>query len=144
DGEYAAYTRVGEASQGGMKAPEEPGTYEIRYQLERGNRVMARHALEVLAENAPLDDGAGLQAPASGKPGETITVSWSGGSDSADQRVALARADQADFSWISAETATGRTSAQITLPDAPGRYELRFLDVVGQAVLGRTIIEVAP
>lgn len=144
DGEYAAYTRVGDASQGRMTAPEEPGAYEIRYQLERGNRVMARGPLEVLAPDAALDDGAGLQAPATGKPGEVITISWSGGSDSADQRVALARADQADFSWIIAESAIGRSSLEITLPDAPGRYELRFLDVAGQAVLGRTIIEVAP
>ncbi len=98
----------------------------------------------MLAPDAALDDGACLQAPATGKPGEVITISWSGGSDSADQRVALARADQAEFSWIIAESAIGRSSLEITLPDAPGRYELRFLDVAGQAVLGRTIIEVAP
>ncbi|WP_226937895.1 hypothetical protein [Pseudogemmobacter faecipullorum] len=67
-----------------MTAPEEPGAYEIRYQLERGNRVMAQGPLEVLAPDAALDDGAGLQAPATGKPGEVITISWSGGSDSAD------------------------------------------------------------
>lgn len=144
DGEYGSYRRVENATQRNMTAPEEPGAYEIRYHLEIGDRVMARHPLEVLAADAALDDGAGLVAPASAKPGETITVSWTGGSDGADQRVALARADQADFSWISAESAIGRNSLDIILPAASGRYEIRFLDVTGQAVMGRSIIEVAP
>ena len=144
DGDYAAYIRVGSAEQGKMSAPSEPGLYEIRYVLERGNRVMARQALEVLAADAPMDEGAGLVAPARAKPGGIITVTWTGGTDSADQRVALAHADQADFSWISAESAIGRDRLEIVLPDAPGTYEVRFLDVAGRAVLGRSIVEVQP
>src|SRR5690606_36761860 len=144
DGQYADYINVGDATEGRMTAPTEPGLYEIRYQLERGGRVMARQPFEVLAANAPLDDGAGLVVPATGKPGETITVSWTGGADSVDQRVTLARADQADFSWISAESAIGRNSLEIVLPDAVGSYEVRFLDVAGRTVLGRSIVDVQP
>src|SRR5690606_25391173 len=144
DGEYGAYIRVESAEQGTMAAPSEPGLYEIRYHLEGENRVMARQALEVLAADAPMDDGAGLVVPASAKAGETITVTWTGGADSADQRVALARADQADFSWISAESAIGRDRLEITLPNDAGTYEVRFLDVTGRAVLGRSIVEIQP
>ena len=144
DGEYADYIRVGSTTQGKMTAPAEPGLYEIRYHLERESRVMARHPVEVLAADAPMDEGAGLVVPAAGTPGETVTISWTGGADSADQRVTLARADQADFSWIYAENAIGRNSLEMTLPDAPGTYEVRFLDIAGRSVLGRSIVEVQP
>lgn len=144
DGKYADYIRVGDTSTGRLTAPAEPGLYELRYHLASAGRVMARHPVEVLAADAPMDDGAGLVVPRTGKPGETITVTWTGGADSSDQRVTLARADQADFSWISAESAIGTDSLSITLPDAPGTYEVRFLDVVNRAVLGRSIIDVQP
>ncbi len=144
DGQHADYIRVGDGTEGKMTAPAEPGLYEIRYHLERQSRVIARQPLEVLAADAPMDDGAGLVVPTMGKPGATITVTWTGGADSADQRVTLARADQADFSWISAESVIGRNSLEITLPDVPGTYEVRFLDVTSRAVLGRSIIEVQP
>ncbi|HHY02900.1 MAG TPA: hypothetical protein GX686_08555, partial [Paracoccus sp.] len=49
-----------------------------------------------------------------------------------------------DFSWISAESISGRDSLEITLPEAPGRYEVRFLDITNRKVLGRSIIEVKP
>ena len=144
EGSYGSYVRVEKASEGELKVPDEPGLYEIRYHLDQKTRVMARQPIEVVAADAPMDDGAGLVVPASAKPGETIIVNWSGGSESADQRVALARADQADFSWISAESAIGRNSLEVTLPDAPGTYEVRFLDVSGRSVLGRSMIEVQP
>ncbi len=144
DGQYADYIRVGSTSEGKMTAPVQPGLYEIRYHLERESRVMARHPVEVLAADAPMDDGAGLVVPPAGKAGATITVTWTGGAGSADQRVTLARADQADFSWINAENAIGRNSLEMTLPDAPGTYEVRFLDVAGRSVLGRSIVEVQP
>ncbi len=144
DGAYTDYVRVGTAAQGKLTAAEDPGLYELRYRLEYGGRVLARRAIEVLAADAPMDAGAGLSAPDSARPGATITVSWTGGGTGADQRIALARADQADFSWISAQNAAGNSSLEITLPDTPGSYELRFLDVTGKAVLGRRLIEVAP
>ena len=144
DGDYADYIRVGTADSGKLRSPQEPGLYELRYRLEGGSRVMARHPVEVLAADAPMDEGAGLVVPASAKPGEAITVTWSGGADEGDQRVTLARADQADFSWINAETALGRDSLEVTMPDVPGRYEIRFLDIGNRQVLGRSIVEVQP
>lgn len=144
DGKYGAYTRVGNNSEGNLPAPDETGLYEIRYHLQEGHRVMARHPIEVVAADAPMDHGAGLNVPASGKPGEKVTVSWTAGGDDGDRRVALARADQADFSWISAESASGRNSLELTLPDTAGTYEVRFLDIANRRVLGRSFIEVQP
>ena len=144
DGEQSDYRRVGDADRGTFTAPAEPGAYEVRYHLDHGDRVMARRPIEVLAADAPMDEGAGLVVPTTAKPGEIIVVSWTGGGESEDRRVALARADQADFSWISFASAVEIDSLEIEMPDAPGTYEIRYLDITGRVVLGRAIVEVQP
>ena len=63
-------------------------------------------------------------------------------SDSADQRITLARGDQAIFTWISATKIKDAPPISVTLPDEPGVYELRFLDVSKKEVLSRKVIKV--
>ena len=142
EGSYQDYIRVRDNLAGDLDAPAEPGLYEIRYVLQEGARTVSSRVLEVVGADAPLDDGVGLVVPGQASPGETITVSWSGGAGSADQRLALARADQADFSWIEAHRIAEETTHELTMPNEPGRYEVRYLDISGQAVLGRAIVEV--
>ncbi|WP_181817317.1 vWA domain-containing protein [Paracoccus pantotrophus] len=142
EGTYQDYIRVRDNLEGDFDAPAEAGLYEIRYVLQEGARTVSSLMLEVVGADAPLDDGAGLVIPSQARPGETINVSWSGGADSADQRISLARADQADFSWIEAHRIGEETTLELTMPNEPGRYEVRYLDIGGQAVLGRAIVEV--
>ena len=142
EGAYQEYIRVEEELEGELEAPAEPGLYEIRYVLQEGARTLASRALEIVGAQAPLDDGAGLTVPSQASAGETISVSWTGGSDSPDQRISLARADQADFSWINAHRVGDQTSMELTMPDEAGRYEVHYLDVTGRTVLGRAIVEV--
>ncbi|HTM77356.1 MAG TPA: hypothetical protein VL133_06980 [Devosia sp.] len=141
-GSYGTYLRVHDKLQGDLKAPAETGLYEVRYILNEGRRTLASYPLEVVGADAALDDGASLTVPAQATAGATVTVSWSGGGDSADQRIALARADQADFSWVSAHKVGVETTLELKLPAEAGRYEVRYLDVSGRAVLGRAIVEV--
>ncbi|HZJ93415.1 MAG TPA: VWA domain-containing protein [Thiopseudomonas sp.] len=136
------HLRVGDKTTGRLKAPTEPGLYEIRYVLEEGKKMLASTSLEVVAADAPLDDGAGLSVPKTAAIGETITITWSGGSDSTDQRISLARANQADFSWIAAQAVGAEKTIQLTMPDKAGFYEVRFLDIAGRELLGRSIVEV--
>lgn len=136
------HLRVGDKTTGRLKAPTEPGLYEIRYVLEEGKKMLASTSLEVVAADAPLDDGAGLSVPKTAAIGETITITWSGGSDSTDQRISLARANQADFSWIAAQAVGAEKTMQLTMPDKAGFYEVRFLDIAGRELLGRSIVEV--
>ena len=95
-----------------------------------------------MATDAPLETGASLTAPDSAAPGSTIEVSWDVEATSADSRITLARGEQAIFTWIEAVKITGHAPISITMPDAPGVYELRFLDVTGKAVLSRKVITV--
>ena len=140
DGEQSGYLRIGDADRGTFTAPAEPGAYEVRYHLDHGDRVMARRPIEVLAADAPLDEGAGLVVPAAARPGETITVSWTIEAGDTDRRVALAQADAPDFTWIAVHSVGDETETVFKLPDEPGQYEVRFLDLQSQSVLGRAMI----
>ncbi|MBV0914113.1 hypothetical protein, partial [Anianabacter salinae] len=140
--EELSYSPARTNSETTLTAPSEPGLYEVRYRLDEGRRIIAAVPLEVVAADAPLDDGAGLSAPEAAAPGETITVSWTIAPDDADRRVALARADAPDFTWILAHPVGTETETEITLPDEAGQYEVRFLDLSSQSVLGRSIVAV--
>ncbi len=142
EGARANHIRVADKLDGVVKAPVETGLYELRYVLEEGKRTLASHHLEVVAADAALDLGAGLKVPSRAAAGATITATWSGGSDGADQRIALAKVDQADFSWIDAYKVGTDKSQTLKMPDEPGRYEVRYLDVGGRTVLGRAIVVV--
>ncbi|MCV2892743.1 vWA domain-containing protein [Lentibacter sp. XHP0401] len=142
EGARQTHLRVRDKTEGRLKAPEEIGLYEIRYVLEEGKRMLASASLEVVAADAPLDDGAGLSAPETAAAGETITVTWTGGGDGADQRIAVARKDQPDFSWISTQKITEAQNVAVKMPDESGLYEVRYLDVSNRKLLGRSVVEV--
>ena len=142
EGSYGDYVRVRNHLHADLTVPGEEGLYEVRYILHQGDRTMASAPLEVIAADAPLDDGAGLTAPGEASPGTTITVSWSGGSDSTDQRISIARADQPDFSWVTVHRIKGDTSMNLTVPKEPGTYEIRYLDISNRKILGRSILQV--
>ncbi|AEC18718.1 hypothetical protein PT7_0178 [Pusillimonas sp. T7-7] len=125
-----------------LKAPKQPGLYEIRYVLDQDGSVLARHNLEVVAADAALSSGAVLTVPTQASPSQAVTVSWTGGSDSADQRVALASKDQADLTWIDAKKINEAKTLEFNMPKEPGDYEMRYLDVSQRTVLGRSIIKV--
>jgi len=142
DEEFGLYIQARDNTKHDMKAPDETGLYEVRYLLREGSRVLARQTVEVLAADAQLSTGGEITAPDTGAPGSTIEIGWTVESESADQRITLARGDQAIFTWLSATKITAPPPIAITLPDEPGVYEIRFLDLSNQAVLSRKTIEV--
>ncbi|MEX0327719.1 MAG: VWA domain-containing protein [Ruegeria sp.] len=142
DGEFGSYIQVRNNSEVDLNAPAETGLYELRYQLREGNRVMARQPVEVLGADAALDTGATLDAPDTAAPGTRISVGWNTDSDGADQRITLARGEQAIFTWIAAEKIESDAPVELTLPDEPGVYEIRLLDLTNQKVLSRKVIKV--
>ncbi len=142
DNEFGNYLIVRDKSGADIKAPDETGLYELRYILREGGRVLARVPVEVLAADAALEAGASLSAPDTAAPGAVIEVNWQASSDSADQRITLARGNQPIFTWLQAVKITGDGPVEITLPNEPGVYELRFLDLSNQAVLSRKVITV--
>ena len=141
DDEYGDYVRIGDRDGAELTAPEQIGLYEARYVLDQNRRVLARHTLEVVGETAALNDGGMLEVPESGAPGETVEVRWSTEGGGGDQRVTLAGSDQADFTWIDAQRAVEETLT-FRLPEEPGFYEFRLLDIGERKVLSRVTISV--
>ncbi len=140
EGAYLDYDYVRGDDTITLTAPAEPGLYEVRYVLGEGEATLASTPVEVLPIGSPIDSGAGLSAPPSAAPGAAVVVTWTADVDGA--RVTLARADQADFAWIEAQPASGEKATKFTMPDDPGTYEIRFLDVTNQTLLGRWPITV--
>ncbi|UJF24874.1 VWA domain-containing protein [Suttonella sp. R2A3] len=144
EGTRHAYIRVYDKHQSSLNAPGNSGLYELRYVLNEGLRTLAHTPVEVVNADAALDSGAGLNVPTQGKVGESVSVSWSVNSEGANHRIAIAEASAADFTWLEAHQVSGNASQEFTLPDTPGRYEVRYSDLGNTAVLGRSIIEVTP
>lgn len=140
-GTQGEYVRVANRTEAALEAPEETGLYEARYVLDRSSRILASHMIEVVGEHAALHDGGVLEAPETGAPGETVEVLWTAETTDNDQRVTLAGAGQADFTWISAQSA-GDGPLTFTLPEATGFYEFRLLDITARKVLSRVTITV--
>ncbi len=142
-GELGTWRRTGQSgTMHAFDAPEATGLYEARYILEAGRAVLDSHVFEVLDARAALEAGVSISAPDRAAPGETVTVTWTGGSDGSDRRITLARADQAIFTWVEAQRIEDETEATFTLPAQPGFFEFRYLDVSAQEVLSRTPIEI--
>lgn len=120
-GRYLAYQYT-TASPVTLTAPQQPGSYEIRW-------LGAATPYPTLAR-APLtivDATATLEAPAAVGAGEDFSVTWTG-PDNAREFIALVKADAAEGTYNGPYKYT-REGSPLTLraPDAPGDYELRYL-----------------
>ncbi len=135
DGSYVNYTYVRGDSPLDLLMPPEPGAYEIRYVLGQDATVLARLAVTV----TPVE--ATLTAPRSAAAGSTILVQWTGPAYAGDY-VAVAEAGSDDGAWIDYGYTRDGSPATITLPEAAGTYELRYVMGQDTTVLARTVISV--
>ena len=142
DNDFSQYFSIRGQTERAMKTPETPGLYELRYVLKEGTRVLARQMIDVVPETAALNDGAMIEAPDAAAAGSLVSITWQVEQESSDQRLTLAAPDQAIFTWITAQKMNGLTEVEIKMPDAPGIYELRILDVPRQSVLAQRVITV--
>jgi Ca-activated chloride channel family protein len=142
EGTIETHKRVRSNSSATFKAPAETGMYEVRFVLDEGRRTLASAIVEVVAEDAALDMGGSLDVPETATTGETVQVGWTSSSESSRQRISLAKSNQADFTWIEAQKTDNEPPLMFTMPDEPGTYEFRLLDLAGPSVLSRAIIVV--
>ncbi|MEO0892970.1 MAG: VWA domain-containing protein [Pseudomonadota bacterium] len=142
DDDFSQYFVVRAETSKEVDTPDAPGLYELRYVLKEGTKVLARQTIDVVDANAALSAGALINAPDTASAGSTVSITWSVEQETADQRLTLASPDQAIFTWITSQKMNGLTEVEVTMPDDPGLYELRILDVSGQAVLAQKMITV--
>ena len=121
-----------------MRAPDAPGTWELRYLSGGDYTTFARTTLEI----EPAD--AAISAPASVPAGASFIIEWTGPENEGDY-----------LTLVEPETPEGRygeyeyveeTGGAVTMtaPDEPGPWEIRYLSGGDDATFARTTITVEP
>ncbi|HEX5787373.1 MAG TPA: hypothetical protein VFY03_04300, partial [Woeseiaceae bacterium] len=121
-----------------LRAPDEPGNYEIRYAAGQTYRTLGSQPLEVQATSASLD------APAEAVGGTAIEVQWEG-PDHRGDFVGLVRAADAGtkrhVTWAYTERGN---PARVLLPVEPGEYMLTYETGNTSRVLASRPLAVTP
>ncbi len=127
------YTAAGDPVE--MSAPAVPGTYEIRYILGRGDKILARRKIEITSVRASV------KGPISAAMGSTIEVSWQGPNSEGDYIAVAAPAALGGESIHYEYTAAG-DPLKLMMPSTAGNYELRYILGEGDRILARSAITI--
>lgn len=129
------YTRTGNTLT--LNAPDKAGTYELRYFLGNGDKVIASRPITVGAVSATV------KGPASATAGSTFEVSWTGPNNPRDFINIVPKGAREGESGGWSYTSKGNPLT-IRAPLTPGEYELRYSTGQAYVTLARTSIQVTP
>ena len=134
----SAYVTQGPVRNGNpvkLRAPSDPGEYEVRYILGRGARLLAKTPLTVNPVTATL------QPPATVKAGGEFEVSWKG-PGYAEDFVTVARESQAPGAYVSYMSVRRGNPLKVRAPKEPGSYEVRYILGRGNRLLGKAPVTI--
>ncbi len=117
-----------------LRMPQDPGAYELRYQLAEEQEIIYRQPITITAAAVTLSP------PASAEQGETISIDWTGPDNKGDV-ISVHEAGGDVWSINRTQTAKGNP-LQLRMPHQPGAYEIRYQLAEEQAVIHRVPIEV--
>ena len=134
-GSYVNYTYTREGSPLKVRAPSDPGSYEVRYILGRGNKLLAKTTIEIKAVSAQV------QAPTSADMATEFEVVWQGPANKEDY-ISVARPDQGPGSYVNYTYTREGSPLKVRAPSDPGSYEVRYILGRGNKLLAKTTIEI--
>jgi Mg-chelatase subunit ChlD len=145
------YIAVGETTPGGrlyldykysrdgsplkLAAPEKPGNYEVRYILGVGDTVIARQAFTVGGVSASVT------APAQVAAGASFKLTWTGPNNPRDF-ITMVKAGTPEKTYERYAYTSAGSTLELTAPDVPGDYELRYATGKEYNTLARARISV--
>jgi len=129
------YTSAGNPLE--LRAPDQPGEYEVRYLTAQSYATLASTKITVGAISASL------QAPAEAVGGSSIAVRWKGPNNPGEYITLVAKGAHDGDSGSYAYTAEGNP-ANLRAPIVPGEYELRYSTGQTHATLARAAIRITP
>lgn len=118
-----------------LRAPADAGTYEVRYVLGRGAKLLAKAPLTV----EPV--AATVAAPAAVRIGAEFEVRWTGPGYREDL-VVIARTDQKPNSNVGSKATRTGNPVKLRAPKEPGVYELRYILGPGTRILAAAPITI--
>ncbi len=138
DGVYAQWAYVaGQEPPLHLTAPRIEGAAEVRLVAEHDGKVLARRPLRLRPAQATL------QAGGSGRPGDSLTVAWTGPAGAGDF-VTLVPPDAPEDhyeGYFAAEDPSGKGDGSLLLPESVGAWELRYVTGEGR-VLARKLVQI--
>ncbi|MDD7973399.1 hypothetical protein [Roseinatronobacter alkalisoli] len=137
EGELGTWSRVGgSATQTDLRAPSDPGMYELRYVLNEGRQTLASAAIEVTTPEASIS------GPDTIRAGESFTLQWSAPINDRDivTIVPMGADEGALGTW--SRVGSSATQTDLRAPSDPGMYELRYVLDEGRQTLASAAIEV--
>jgi hypothetical protein len=133
EGAYGGYVYVSKPGAFKLIAPAKAGEYEIRLlAADSPYPTLARRPLRIDAVEATLD------APGQVAAGAKFSVKWTGPNNERDY-VAYGNAARP---YIGYEYTKAGSPLELTAPDQPGQYELRYFLGAGDVIIGRRPITV--
>ncbi|MEM8541161.1 MAG: VWA domain-containing protein, partial [Pseudomonadota bacterium] len=135
EGQYGNYIVVRDDSKGALKAPAEPGMYEVRYILREGTKTLAREMIEVAPPEVTV---AGPETVATGAKFET---SWTGTVNKQDY-VTIVPMGTEEGKYGNYLVVRDDLKGALDAPSEPGMYELRYVLREGAKTLATATIEV--
>jgi Ca-activated chloride channel family protein len=135
EGKHGAYTYTRKGSPLNVRAPDEPGSYELRYVMGQSRATLASLPITVQEVTASLE------APPVIGAGSDIEISWQG-PDNRSDFITIVPVGEAEGKH-GAYTYT-RKGSPLTLktPEEPGSYELRYVTGQSRKTLARLPIRV--
>jgi Ca-activated chloride channel family protein len=134
---YLAYTYASKGSPLKVQAPFEPGPYEVRYILGKGNALLAKAPITIKAV------GAAVQVPASAAAASEIEVNWQGPGNQPDY-IAIAQPDQPEDAYLFYAYTKKGSPLKLQAPAEPGSYEVRYILGQDNKLLAKAPITIKP
>ena len=128
-------TAVREGNPLKVRAASDPGEYEVRYVLGRGNRLLAKAPVTINPVTAEVSP------PASAAAGTEFEVSWRGPGYPEDF-VSIARANQPPGAYLNSASVRKGNPLKLRAPKEPGTYEVRYILGRGNRLLAKATIEI--
>ncbi|EAR52242.1 von Willebrand factor type A domain protein [Oceanicola granulosus HTCC2516] len=135
DDSYASYAYTRDGNPAEVAVPAQPGQYEVRYYLDQDRRIVTRIPLEV------SDIAVRLVFPPEGVAGQTLIVGHDG-PDNHNDFIGIGL--PGDDGYESYAYTRDGNPLEIDLPEAPGRYEVRYYLREDRRIVGRDTVEVVP
>ncbi len=135
--QYGPYAYASKGTTLELTAPDQPGSYEVRYLTGQTYATLGSATVTVAANSASL------QAPASAVAGSVFAVSWKGPDNPLDY-ITIVAPGAAEGSWGGYEYTAKGNPARLLAPLVAGRHELRYSTGQSHATLARAAIEITP
>ncbi len=135
EGEFGSYQGVRNKSELDLRAPADPGLYEVRYILNIDRRTVAAKQIEVSNPEVVL------QVPETAQTGAAFDVSWGGTVNQQDYiTIVPLGADEGEFgNYVVVRDAS---EAKLKAPAETGLYEVRYLLREGNRTMASEQIEI--